>query len=243
MIGIFRKELNTFFSSLIGYVVIGVFLTVLGLVLFVFPDSSLLESPFATLDPLFDLAPVVFLFLAPAITMRLFAEEHMFGTMELLMTKPLRDGDIVLGKFLAALALLLFALLPTMLYFTTIYRLGQPQGNLDSGAVAGSYLGLLFLGGAFVSIGLFASSLSRNQIVAFLLATVLGFVFYYGFFYISRLPFLVGWGDDVVQMIGMDYHYHSISRGVLDSRDLVYFLSVIVFFLAASLVSLDRRRW
>ncbi len=243
MISILRKELNTFFSSLIGYVVIGVFLSVLGVVLFVFPDSSLLESPFASLDPLFEMAPVIFLFLVPAITMRLFAEERLFGTLELLATKPVRDVEIVMGKFLSALLLVLFALLPTILYYVTVYQLGQPEGNLDSGAILGSYLGLLFLAAAFVSIGLFASSLTRNQIVAFVLATLLGFIFYYGFYYLSRLPFFVGWADDVVQMIGMDYHYNSISRGVLDTRDLVYFLSLTGFFLAATLLSLDRRRW
>lgn len=243
MISILRKELNAFFSSLIGYVVIGVFLAVLGMVLFVFPDSSLLESPFASLDALFDMAPVIFLFLVPAITMRLFAEERLFGTLELLQTKPVSDASIAMGKFLAALSLVLFALVPTLLYYLTVYKLGQPQGNLDSGAVAGSYLGLLFLAAAFVSIGLFASSLTRNQIVAFLLATLLGFAFYYGFYYLSRLPFFVGWSDDIVQMIGMDYHYNSISRGVLDTRDLVYFLSLTGLFFAATLLSLDRRRW
>ena len=243
MLSILRKELNTFFSSLIGYIVIGVFLAVLGAVLFVFPDSSLLDSPFASLDPLFDLAPVIFLFLVPAITMRLIAEERLFGTLELLVTRPLRDWDIVAGKFLAALLLVFFALLPTVLYYVTIYRLGQPPGNLDSGAILGSYLGLLFLSAAFVSMGLFASSLTRNQIVAFVLATLLGFVFYYGFFYLSRLPVFVGWADDVVQMIGMDYHYSSISRGVLDTRDVLYFLSLTALFLAATLLSLDRRRW
>lgn len=243
MLSIFTKEVNIFFSSLIGYIVIGVFLVILGLIMFVFPDSSLLEYNFATLDQLFEIAPLIFLFLIPAITMRSFAEENQNGTIELLATKPVTDLSIVLGKYFASLLLVVFALLPTLLYYYTVYQLGAPQGNLDSGAIFGSYIGLLFLAGAFIAIGLFASSLTNNQIVAFVLATFLSFLLFYGFFYISKLPVFVGKGDDVVQMIGMDYHYNSVSRGVLDTRDLIYFLSVIALFIMMTLLSLDRRRW
>jgi ABC-2 type transport system permease protein len=243
MLSIFTKEVNIFFSSLIGYIVIGVFLVILGMIMFVFPDTSLLEYNFATLDQLFDIAPLIFLFLIPAITMRSFAEENQNGTIELLATKPVTDLSIVLGKYFASLLLVLFALLPTLLYYYTVYQLGNPKGNLDSGAILGSYIGLLFLAGAFIAIGLFASSLTNNQIVAFVLATFLSFLLFYGFFYISKLPVFVGTGDDVVQMIGMDYHYNSVSRGVLDTRDLIYFLSVIALFIMMTLLSLDRRRW
>ena len=243
MWSIFTKEINTFFSSLIGYITIGVFLVILGLIMFVFPDTSLLEYNFATLDQLFDIAPMIFMLLIPAITMRFFAEENQQGTIELLATKPVTDLDIVLGKYFAALLLVLFALLPTLLYYYTVYQLGSPPGNLDSGAILGSYIGLIFLAGAFVAIGLFASSLTDNQIVAFVLAAFLGFLFFYGFFYLSKLPVFVGKVDDVVQMAGMDYHYNSISRGVLDTRDLIYFLSLIGLFLAMTLVSLGRRKW
>lgn len=243
MFSIFLKEINSFFSSLIGYIVVGVFLVAMGLVMFVFPDSSLLEYNYATLDQLFTMAPQIFMFLIPAVTMRSFAEEQQNGTIELLATRPLTDLQIVLGKYLANLALVVFALLPTILYYYTVYELGAPKGNLDSGAILGSYIGLVLLAGVFVSIGIFASSLTNNQIVAFILATFLCFLLHFGFFFFSKLPIFVGRMDDVVQMLGIDYHYESISRGVVDSRDLIYFISVIALFVAMTLMSLQRRKW
>lgn len=243
MLSIFQKELNTFFSSLIGYIVIGVFLVFLGLMMFVFTDTSLLNYQYATLEQLFSLAPLIFIFLIPAITMRSFSEEHQTGTIELLVTRPLHDSSIVLGKYFACLLLVAFALLPTLLYVYTVYSLGSPVGNIDLGAVAGSYIGLLFLAAGFVSIGVFASSVSNNQIVAFILATFLCFLFYWGFLFFSKLPIFVGRVDDVVQMIGIDYHYRSMSRGVLDSRDVIYFLSLITLFILATVISLGRRKW
>ena len=243
MLSIFRKEINTFFSSLIGYVVIGVFLIFMGLMLWVFPDYSLLKYSVASLDALFEIAPLVLLFLIPAITMRSFAEEKQTGTIELLATKPVRDWEIVLGKFFACWLLVLFALLPTLLYYYTVYQLGSPQGNLDAGAIAGSYIGLALLGGTFVAIGLLASSLTNNQIVAFIIALFLCFIFYWGFDYLSRLPVFLGKTDDIVQMMGIDYHYTSISRGVLDSRDVLYFVSVMGIFLMGGQVALESRKW
>ena len=243
MLHIFYKEINTFFSSLIGYMVIGLFLVFMGLLLWVFPDYSLLKYQVASLDALFEIAPLVFLFLIPAVTMRSFAEEQQSGTMELLLTRPLRDLEIVLGKFLACWLLVLFALLPTLLYYYTMHQLGAPPGNLDSGAIAGSYLGLALLAGAFTAIGMMASALTNNQIVAFVLAVFLCFVFYWGFDFISRLPVFLGKTDDLVQMIGIDYHYASISRGVLDSRDVLYFLSIMAAFLAACQLALASRKW
>lgn len=243
MFTIFLKEINTFFSSLIGYIVIGVFLGILGLIMFVFPDTSLLNYNYATLDQLFDIAPMVFVFLIPAVTMRSFAEENQTGTIELLATRPLSDLQIVLGKYSACLALVVFALLPTLLYYFTVYQLGSPKGNLDSGAIMGSYLGLVFLAAAFVAIGTFASSLTNNQIVGFILATFLCFIFHWGFFFFSKLPIFVGKGDDIVQMIGIDYHYMSISRGVIDSRDVIYFLTLAGIFIAMTVTSLERRKW
>lgn len=243
MTSIFWKEINTFFSSLIGYIVIGVFLVIMGLVLFIFPDTSLLEYNVATLDQLFLMAPLVFMFLIPAVTMRSFAEEQQNGTIEMLTTRPLSDLSIVLGKFLACLTLVIFALLPTLLYYITVYQLGAPVGNLDSGAIAGSYFGLIFLAAIFVSIGIFASSLTSNQIVSFVLATFLCFLFHYGFYYFSQLPVFFGRSDDIVQMIGIDYHYESISRGLVDTRDLVYFVSVTALFIAMTVVSIGRRKW
>ncbi len=243
MLSIFRKEINAFFSSLVGYIVVGIFLVAMGLWLWVFPASSILESGYATLDMLFSMAPMIFLFLIPAITMRSFAEEKQSGTIELLVTRPLSDWQIVGGKFLACLALVGFALLPTLLYYITVYQLGAPKGNLDSGGIAGSYIGLLFLAGAFVAIGIFASALTNNQIVAFVLATFLCFFVYLAFDALSRLPVFFGKTDDIVQAIGIQYHYESMSRGVLDTRDIVYFFSVIAVFMAATVLTLGKRRW
>ncbi len=243
MLSIFRKEINAFFSSLIGYIVIGVFLVITGLTMWVFPDTSLLDYNYATLEQLFGIAPMIFMFLIPAITMRLFAEEQQTGTIELLTTRPLHDIEIILGKFFAALGLVIFALLPTLLYYYTVHQLGSPPGNLDSGAIMGSYIGLVFLGAVFVAIGLFASSLTANQIVAFVLATFLCFLFFWAFDFLSRIPIFVGKVDDVVQMLGIDYHYQSISRGIIDTRNLIYFLSVITFFVILTRLSLERRKW
>ena len=186
---------------------------------------------------------MVFMFLIPAVTMRTFAEEKQSGTIELLVTRPITDWQIVGGKFLACFALVAFALIPTVLYYFSVHQLGAPPGNIDSGGTLGSYIGLLFLAGAFVAIGVFASSLTNNQIVAFVLATFLCFFVYLAFGFLSRLPIFFGKTDDIVQSLGIDYHYNSISRGALDTRDVVYFLSVIVLFLAATVLSLGRRRW
>jgi ABC-2 type transport system permease protein len=243
MLSILKKEINSFFSSLIGYIVIAVFLVLTGLLLWIFPDTSLLNQNFASMDGLFDLAPMIFMFLIPALTMRTFAEETQTGTIEFLTTKPLTDWHIVLGKYFACLVLVSFALLPTLVYYITMYQLGSPKGNLDSGAIAGSYIGLLLLGGVFVAIGLFASSLTNNQIVAFLLAAFLCFFLHWGFDYLSRLPFLIGNGDDLIQMFGIEYHYRSISRGVVDLADMAFYLSLIFFFLLLTKTALDRRKW
>ncbi len=231
MLAIFRKEIGSFFSSLTGYVVIGVFLTMLGLIMWVFPDYSVLEYNYATLDQLFDLAPMIFLFLIPAVCMRMFSEEKQIGTIETLFTKPLREWDIILGKFLGAMTLVVMALLPTLIYYFSIWQLGSPQGNIDSGEVIGSYIGLIFLAAIFVAISLFASVLSANQIVAFLVAAFLCFVVFYGFYFASKIPLFVGGVDDILQKSGIDYHYQSISRGAIDTRDVIYFLSGVAFFL------------
>jgi ABC-2 type transport system permease protein len=243
MYSIYKKEINSFFSSLIGHVVIGLFLTLLGLFLWVFEDTNILTNKFATLDQFFDLAPFVFIFLIPAITMRMIAEEKQTGTIELLVTRPLTDMQIILGKFFAAVVLVAFALLPTILYYITVYQLGSPKGNLDSGAILGSYIGLLLLGAVFTSIGLFASSISKNQIISFLFATFLCFFLYLGFEYISKMPIFIGKIDDIIQMLGINYHYKSISNGVVVIADIVYFISVILLFLKMTQVSLESRKW
>ena len=243
MFSIFKKEISTFFSSLIGYIVIAIFLVLTGLLMWIFPDTSLLNQNFATLDQLFDLAPMIFTFLIPAITMRTFAEEQQSGTIEFLTTKPLQEWEIILGKYLACLVLVAFALLPTLIYYATVYQLGSPKGNLDSGAIWGSYIGLLLLGGVFIAIGVFASSLTHNQIIAFLLAAFLCFFVYWGFDFLSRLPIFIGKGDDIVQMFGVDFHYRSISRGVVVLADMVYYFSMIGLFLLLTQTALERRKW
>jgi ABC-2 type transport system permease protein len=243
MLSIFYKEINTFFASLIGYIVIGVFLLLLGLYMWVFPETSVLDSGFAQLDTLFSTAPFVFIFLIPAVTMRVFAEEQQTGTIELLITRPISDWQIVMGKFLACFALVAVALVPTVLYYVSVYQLGSPTGNLDSGGIIGSYIGLLLLSAAFVAIGVFASTLTNNQIVAFVLGAFLCFFVYIAFDSLSRLPIFFGKTDDIVQSFGIAHHYNSVSRGVLDTRDVIYFISVVAIFLAATVLSLGRRKW
>ncbi len=243
MFSILSKEIQSFFSSLIGYVVIGIFVLMLGLVVWVFPDFSILNTNYATLDQLFSLAPMIFLFLIPAITMRSFSEEIQQGTLEILITKPIRELDIVLGKFLACLALVCFALLPSLLYYYSVYQLGSPKGNIDAGAVIGSYIGLFMLAASFTSIGIFCSTLFKNQIVAFLSAMGLCYIFYFGFLFISKLPVFFGKTDDLVQRIGMEFHYNAISKGLIDLRDVVYFCSIIFVFLFLTIESLKRRNF
>lgn len=243
MIQIISRELSSFFSSLIAYIIIGVFLLFLGLFMWVFEDTSVLNYNYATLDQLFTIAPMVFIFLIPAISMRSFAEELQNGTLELLLTKPISSLQLILGKYLAVLLLIIFALLPTLVYFYSVHELGSPKGNIDSGAVMGSYFGLILLSAVFASIGVFSSSISKNQIVSFVIGAFLCFFFHWGFGYISSLPIFLGNLDDFVLKLGIDFHYNSISRGVLDTRDLLYFISVIVIFIMATKLSIDKKNW
>jgi len=222
--------------------VIAVFLVMTGLFMWVFAETSILDYNYATLEQLFSIAPLVFLFLIPAITMRSFAEESQRGTIEFLATKPLTDWQIVLGKYFANFSLVLFALLPTLIYYYSVYQLGSPPGNLDSGGILGSYIGLAFLAGIFVAIGLWASSISNNQIVAFILGAFLCFVFHWAFAYLSQLPVFYGSLDAFINKLGITYHYSSMSRGVLDSRDVIYFLSMIFLFLFATITTLKNRK-
>ncbi len=242
MLAILAKELNSFFSSLVGYVVIIIFLTGVGLFMWVFPETEVLNYGFATMETLFSMTPFVYLFLIPAITMRTFAEERKAGTMELLLTRPLTDLQLILGKYLASWVLVLFSLLPTLIYYYTIVELGSPQGNIDTAAVIGSYIGLILLGGVFTSIGIFASIITDNQVVAFILAVFFCFILYTG---ISSLASLSFWGNGayLISQLGIDYHYVSMSRGLIDSRNLAYFLSLIVVFLYATYLVLRSRKW
>lgn len=242
MLHVFFKEFNSFLNSLIAYLVIGVFLTGIGLLMWVFPDTSVLDYGYADMDTLFSYAPYVFMFLIPAVSMRSFAEEKKGGTLELLITKPLSDWDIVLGKFLACFALVLVALLPTVIYYFSIHQLGNPTGNIDTPGVIGSYIGLGLLAAVFTSIGVFASSLTRNQIVSFIVAAFVCFVFFTGF---NSLALLADTGRDVlrIKQLGLMSHYESLSRGLIDTRDVVYFVSVIGFILLSTRTVLRARAW
>ncbi|MGJ5643285.1 gliding motility-associated ABC transporter permease subunit GldF [Formosa sp. S-31] len=237
MFAILKKEINTFFSSPIGYLVIGLFLLFNGLFLWFFKgEFNILDSGFADASPFFLLAPWILIFLVPAVTMRSFSDEKKQGTLELLLTKPLTKLQIVLGKFLGAFSLILITLVPTLLYIYTLFKLGAPEGNLDLGSTMGSYFGLIFLTAAYTAIGVFASSLSDNQIVAFLLAVFLCFFFYLGFEGIANLI-----SSDFIDGLGMSYHYKSICRGVLDTRDLIYFLSISFLFITLTQININKK--
>lgn len=242
MLTIYKKELYSYLSSLVAYITIGIFLIVLGLFLWVFPETSILENGYAGLESLFNIIPYLFMFLIPAITMRSLAEEKKEGTFELLATRPLTDWQIVLGKYLACLTLVLFSLIPTLVYYYSVYNLGATKGNIDSGAVIGSYIGLFLLGGAFVAIGIFTSSLTKNQIIAFAIAVFLSFFAFSGFDSASQVLSLQKF-DHILINIGINEHYQSISRGVLDTRDLIYFLSFIAVFLLFTKTVLGGRKW
>ena len=229
MKSILKKELNSFFGSPIAYLVIGVFLLVNGLFLWVFNDNfNILNAGYADLNSFFYLAPWLFLFLIPAITMKSFADEYNLGTIEILKTKPLTNWNIVLSKFSASLILVIIALLPTLTYVYSIYALGNPEGNFDSGSLIGSYFGLLFLASAYTAIGLFTSTLSKNQIIAFILGIVISFFMFYGFDSIASLS---NSSNYYIRNFGFNEHFKSISRGVIDTRNLIYFISITFIFL------------
>ncbi len=242
MLAILYKEISGFFSSLVAYITIAAFLVVTGLFLWVFPESSILDYGYAGLDSFFNISPYIFMFLIPAITMRSLAEERKDGTFELLATRPITDWDILLGKFLASLVIVILTLLPTLVYYLTVYQLGVIKGNVDTGAVIGSYIGLILLGSAFVSIGLFSSSLGKNQIIAFTISVFLCFIWFSGFDSFSRVLSLQSVGN-FLTAIGITQHYQSISRGVLDTRDLIYFLSLDALFLLLTKIILGARKW
>jgi ABC-2 type transport system permease protein len=242
VISIFFKELSGFFTSMVAYMTMAAFLLVCGLFLWVFPESSILDYGYAGLDSFFNIAPYLFIFLIPAISMRSLAEEKKDGTFELLATRPLSDWDIVLGKFFACLAIAIITLIPTLIYYFSVYQLGITKGNIDTGAVIGSYIGLVLLASAFTAIGLFTSSLGKNQIIAFTLAVVLSYFSFSGFDSISSIISLQGIAS-VLTAFGINEHYQSLSRGVLDSRDLIYFLSFSTLFLVFTKTKLGSRKW
>lgn len=225
-----KKEWRQFFSSLTGYIAIAVFLLLNGLFLFVFPDSSILDFGYASLASFFNLAPWILLFLVPTITMRSLADEYKAGTFEILKTLPLSPGQIVWGKFFGALIIVVTALLPTIIYAVSVQQLSV-TGGIDVGGTIGSYIGLIFLGAVFTAIGICASSFTNNTVVAFIAGAFICFLLYNGFEAISKLPvFAAGW-DYYIEMLGINFHYRSISRGVIDIRDVIYFAGIIFLFL------------
>jgi ABC-2 type transport system permease protein len=242
VLAILKKEIWGFFNSLVAYITIGIFLTVTGLLLWVFPDSSILEYGYAGLESFFNVSPYIFMFLIPAVTMRSFAEEKKEGTFEFLATRPLTDWQIVLGKYFACVTIVLLALVPTLVYYYTVYELGATTGNVDTGAVIGSYIGLLLLGASFVSIGLFSSSVTKNQIIAFAIAVFLSFFAFTAFDSLSQIISLQN-VSTYITVLGINEHYQSISRGVLDTRDLIYFLSFIALFLVLTKTVVGGRKW
>ena len=242
MLAILQKEINSFLNSMVAYIVIGVFLVAIGLFMWVFPETSVLEYGYADMQTVFNMAPWLFLFLIPAITMRSFSEERRAGTLELLLTKPLTDSQLILGKYLACLLLALLALLPTGLYYYSVYALGNPVGNIDSASVAGSYIGLVFLAAIFTAIGIFASAITDNQIVSFIVAVAGCFLFYAGFDYLATLASGSNAGF-LISYFGIAYHYEALSKGLIDSRDILYFLSVILVMIFGTRLVLESRKW
>jgi ABC-2 type transport system permease protein len=234
-----KKELRQFFSSLTGYIAIIVFLLVNGLVLFVF-RNNILENGYATLDDFFSFAPWILLFLISAITMRSFSDEFKSGTFEILQTRPISKWQVVTGKFFGSLIVAVIALIPTLVYYFTVNHLASTTG-IDSGAAAGSYLGLLLLTAVFTAIGVCVSSFTTNSVVAFIISLIACVLLYFGFSAISQLPVFRNGADYYIEMLGIDFHYQSISRGVIDTRDLVYFLSIIIFFLLVTRQNLQKR--
>ena len=225
-----------------AYITIGVFLLAAGLLLWFFPDTSILDYGYAELNGFFSLVPFLFLFLIPAITMRAFAEERREGTYILLASRPLTDWQIILGKYFACLLIVGFALLPTLIYVFSVYQLGLPQGNLDTGATIGAYIGLMFLGAAFTAIGIFLSSITKNQVVAFAIAVFICFIVYSGFDALAKIEGL-NFLESTFLFLSINAHYESVSRGVLDTRDLVYFISILVLFLGLTRYALGGRKW
>ena len=241
MRSIFIKEINSFFSSIVGYVALLVFLVACSLFLWIIPNYSILEYGYASMERFFDIAPWLLLLLVPAVTMRSFADEFRTGTIEWLSTKPVSDLEIILGKYLATLALIFFALLPTLIYVYTINNLSYPDISIDWGAIIGSYVGLFFLAATFAAVGVFCSSLTPNQVVGFLVSLLACYVLYTGFEQLSKLPKFAEGIDYYLSMVGMEFHYNSISRGLIDSRDVIYFISVIAFFISLTRFSLTSR--
>ncbi len=242
MIAIFKKEIHTFLNSLIGYLVMAVFLLVTGLLVWVFPETSILNYGYADMSTFFFLAPYILLFMVPAITMRMFAEERKTGTIEFLFTKPVSELEVIIGKYLAGTCLVVITVIPTFIYAYSLYQLSIPKGNIDMSGIIGSYIGLILLASSFVAIGLFTSTLSGNQIVSFLLGCLLCFFIFYGFGSISQLN---EWSVllRTIEKLGVAFHYDALSKGVIDLTNIAYFIGLISVMLVLTHISINSRKW
>lgn len=243
MLALFKKEVNQYFNSITGYLSVILFLVANGLFLFIFPGANIFDGGYATLDSLFQLAPWMLLLLIPAATMRLFAEEYHSGTLEILLTRPLSEWQIVLGKYFSGIFLLVFALIPTLVYIFALRSMAVSPSDIDTGGLIGSYIGLFLLGTVFTAIGLWASSLSSQMIVSFLLSAFTCFIIYTGFNALSEITAFSGGADYYLQLIGIQAHYQSISRGVISLQDVIYFLSMDGLFIYLAKLSIDKRKW
>lgn len=239
---IYKKEIRSFLSSLTGYIVMIVFLLATSLLMWVIKGNSVFDLGTASMSVMFNVAPYVFIFLVSAVTMRSFSEEKRLGTLETLSTRPITDLGVILGKYFANVTLVLFAILPTLVYYYSIYQLGEPQGNIDTGAMWGSYFGLLLLGAAYTSIGIFASALTENQIVSLILSMLLCIFFYSILGWIGDIKALDAIGKSL-DWFGLDFHYYSLSRGVLDTRDVAYFVSFSGLFIWLTKLVYESRKW
>lgn len=242
MFSVYLKEITSFFSGIIGYLVIIVFFAINGIFLWIVPETNIYATGYATLDQLFEIAPWVFLFLVPAITMRTFSEERKSGTFEILLTKPVNDLQLLLGKYFASITLIAISILPTLIYYYSVYHLAVPVGNVDSGGIWGSYIGLLLLGSSYAAIGIFTSVITDNQIIAFIISMLLSF-FFYLLLDLLRGLIVISPIDPVLEYLSINTHYISISRGVLDSRDLLYFISFSALFIVIAKMIIEKRKW
>jgi len=243
MFALLKKEINAFFSTPVGYLIIAVFLLANSLLMWGFnSEYNVLDNGYAQMDSLFILAPILFLLFIPAVTMRLFSDEHKEGTIELILTKPLTELQVVLAKYFAGLVLVVLSILPTLVYYFSVHTLGETTGNLDSAGIFGSYIGLFFLASGFVAIGTFASAMSKNQIISFVIAIILSAFFYLGWDIIAS-GISNGKAELAIQYIGINIHYSSLSKGVIDSRDILYFISLNTFFVLGTKTILISRKW
>ncbi len=239
---IFKKEIRSFLGSFIAYIVIGVFLLLTGLFLWMIKGNNIFDLGVASLQVMFEIAPFILIFLVSAITMRSISEEKRLGTLEILTTKPIHDVQIIVGKFLASVTLILIAIIPTLFYYYAIYHLASPVGNIDTGATMGSYIGLILLAACYASVGMFSSSLTDNQIVALITSMLLNFFFFGVLGMLGDISWLSNIGKSL-EWFGLEFHYDSISRGVIDTRDVIYFFGFIFVFLGLTKIVFESRKW